>query len=389
MPKKPNSHGMQEYVPAGNGDASGEYANEEGNNRHFTSFKKPEEGNENNSNDTVFQNVNKTNSDTETKETKAFEEYVATKFKKGKHLSKENLMEFFNKGTKAAQECVSRIIDNGELVGFSSGRSTYYSPGDKSITINNEEAIADIHTEGATFYHESGHAVDWALGIDKKIVIGSQTRTKRVPMSEVEITSNGKTLKDTIIEEVQEMRKSGVWREIVNAYTEEISAIPKFNEELTRKKNEYDDIVKGVEESAYAKAAAEIVYKRGYKKIFLQAYEKYLSDAIGERGRKLKKELDEAENQYKKLASKVKNKYATLSDMYSATYEKSYGFAGVGHKASYFRGDRGAIAHEFFAEWLAGKSVQDNVSITIVQKYMPKTAKACEELYQKAIKGGK
>lgn len=42
MPKKPNAHGMQEYIPAGNGDASGEYANEEGGNRSFKAFKKPE-----------------------------------------------------------------------------------------------------------------------------------------------------------------------------------------------------------------------------------------------------------------------------------------------------------------------------------------------------------
>jgi len=42
MPKKPNSHGdMQEYVPAGNGDASGEYGDSEGSNKHFTAFKKP------------------------------------------------------------------------------------------------------------------------------------------------------------------------------------------------------------------------------------------------------------------------------------------------------------------------------------------------------------
>jgi len=42
VPKKPNSHGdMQEYVPAGNGDASGEYGNSEGSNKHFTAFKKP------------------------------------------------------------------------------------------------------------------------------------------------------------------------------------------------------------------------------------------------------------------------------------------------------------------------------------------------------------
>lgn len=39
MPKKPNSHGNdQEYVPAGNGDASGEYADEKGSNWHFENF---------------------------------------------------------------------------------------------------------------------------------------------------------------------------------------------------------------------------------------------------------------------------------------------------------------------------------------------------------------
>lgn len=42
MPKKPNSSGNdQEYVPAGNGDASGEYADDNGQNRHFAVFAKP------------------------------------------------------------------------------------------------------------------------------------------------------------------------------------------------------------------------------------------------------------------------------------------------------------------------------------------------------------
>lgn len=44
MPKKINKAGQQqEYVPSGNGDASGEYADDGGSNRHFTAFKKPEE----------------------------------------------------------------------------------------------------------------------------------------------------------------------------------------------------------------------------------------------------------------------------------------------------------------------------------------------------------
>lgn len=43
MPTKPNKAGKpQNYVPAGNGDASGEYGNETGSNKHFTNFKKSE-----------------------------------------------------------------------------------------------------------------------------------------------------------------------------------------------------------------------------------------------------------------------------------------------------------------------------------------------------------
>ena len=44
MPTKPNRAGQQQnYVPAGNGDASGEYGdNATGSNIHFTNFKKPE-----------------------------------------------------------------------------------------------------------------------------------------------------------------------------------------------------------------------------------------------------------------------------------------------------------------------------------------------------------
>lgn len=45
MPTKPNRAGNQQnYVPQGNGDASGEYAdNSSGSNKHFTNFKKPDD----------------------------------------------------------------------------------------------------------------------------------------------------------------------------------------------------------------------------------------------------------------------------------------------------------------------------------------------------------
>ena len=49
MPTKlgKGGHGDQNYVPAGNGDASGEYGdNATGSNIHFTNFKKPDEDEE-------------------------------------------------------------------------------------------------------------------------------------------------------------------------------------------------------------------------------------------------------------------------------------------------------------------------------------------------------
>lgn len=43
MAQKPNKSGqMKEYVPSGNGDASGEYADNGGSNKHFTAFGKPQ-----------------------------------------------------------------------------------------------------------------------------------------------------------------------------------------------------------------------------------------------------------------------------------------------------------------------------------------------------------
>ena len=43
MPTKPNSAGeQQDYVPKGNGDPSGEYADDAGANIHFHVFKKPD-----------------------------------------------------------------------------------------------------------------------------------------------------------------------------------------------------------------------------------------------------------------------------------------------------------------------------------------------------------
>lgn len=44
MPEKLNYAGqMQPYIPKGNGDASGEYGNSDGSNKHFSNFKRPKE----------------------------------------------------------------------------------------------------------------------------------------------------------------------------------------------------------------------------------------------------------------------------------------------------------------------------------------------------------
>lgn len=107
MPKKPNGNGgMQEYIPAGNGDASGEYGNGKGENKHFSSFKKGSSA----KSETKGNNTPKRNAKTESGE-KIVNGYVIGKGADGQYTVYNNAGHFEedkNKGYKTEAEAIKR-----------------------------------------------------------------------------------------------------------------------------------------------------------------------------------------------------------------------------------------------------------------------------------------
>lgn len=64
----------------------------------------------------------------------------------------------------------------------------------------------------------------------------------------------------------------------------------------------------------------------------------------------------------------------------------SYGFAGFGHGRSYWKKRDDLRGIEFFAEVFSAKSSSNQERYELIKKYLPKTCKAFEEIYEKLSK---
>ena len=391
MPKKPNAHGMQEYVPAGNGDASGEYADGEGSNRHFAAFKKPDGKGETNTpakvqketpnvTDGIKVEPNKTG-----QSYKGFDEYIEKGFKPGKYLSKEQLRRDFERGNEEARGAISHFIEKGDIT-YQSSQNSYFSPSSKHIYMNTNDT--GERRDGATFYHESAHAIDWALGEAKN---AEYLYVPKAMMTETRLTSNGKTLWGTISAEMQAMKKSGVWKSAIEDYNTFLKTglVEKTDEELIEEASfdrEIDSLRQEARNYAFdaSKPYATASWTK-YQSVFKEAREKYIDEHISPELREKRDRIKKRNEEISKENRQRKSAYDTLSDIYGAAYKKSYGFSGTGHTATYYRNSPEGAAHEFFAEYFSAMATGHTELIETTKKYMPETAKACEELYQYAI----
>ena len=168
MPKKPNSHGMQEYVPAGNGDPSGEYADNQGSNRHFTSFKKPgktggdtikvKDETADVKNDIDKKEILKTNKDAENSKkdiSESFYNKVSNKNEKSLETSKK-IKEETN---EEAQKLLSDYFSENEKLKIELGKSGVNWAG-RATGYSLIESSYGVHT----IRHEIGHTFDAFYG---------------------------------------------------------------------------------------------------------------------------------------------------------------------------------------------------------------------------------
>lgn len=164
MPKKTSSWGQQEYIPAGNGDSSGEYADESGSNKHFTNFKKPEET-ETTKNTQTFNTFKKTEQEskpqveTNSDDIKTVRKNAAHNLiKKCVNPSRENDITFKDVIEDSNDESVkilNQYLNENEKLQIRFGNAGRNAAGvawgDSSITTNHS-----VHT----IRHELGHTFD-------------------------------------------------------------------------------------------------------------------------------------------------------------------------------------------------------------------------------------
>lgn len=195
MPKKPNSHGNdQEYVPAGNGDASGEYADEKGSNYHFSNFSS--------SNNKIGEDVEYIKSENSgdginKSDVTLVEQNISKMFGKQaivafggvfnsaelkqienatKQLNKDfQNLKYFIEGVGDAKE-LNNLLGQKRFKEDEKYTLAYYSPSKRAIVFTNtmkhrtQEAVQQEYdsnfkasnTKAGTYCHEMGHAV-WSL----------------------------------------------------------------------------------------------------------------------------------------------------------------------------------------------------------------------------------
>ena len=239
MPTKLNSAGKQQnYVPAGNGDASGEYGdNASGSNKHFQSFKKP-----------MGVQIKG-----EVEPIKASAKYNGN----GKNHLNQQLKNKFGKKTpnlkrllndiSGADDELSGVIGdlykNNPQLELKLGKNlnskyqeatTYnYYTGEykKTYTVSVGSGLFDDdknYSKGGVFFHESGHALDHSY-ID-------ETGNKSIWSYNYKSKEFGKSLSEMVQEELNQFKDDTKFKELKQSIEQE------FQDEWAQKyESEYKD----------------------------------------------------------------------------------------------------------------------------------------------------
>lgn len=409
MPTKRNKAGNQQnYVPKGNGDASGEYGdNATGSNKHFTTFAKGGGENKVDNADKKFNGAKETPSvendvkieegvkeTTDVKGIDGNKNYVKTHSTyKGEQL--KQLHEIIDKGDK---DCIT-LLNNAygrTNYSFSTG-SGEFSPLGRHLKCDKSDMLGTTsRIKGSIWYHENGHLLNWSIQKDGepqtvKAYGFSMKIRKQVPISSWFKDENDKSLNDYCKEEIKELYKSGKIKEIMNKKEEF------FNEELNKLGfdkeyyDEYDKKIKTLSEQR-SNELNQIRYDYFDKKMTLMERAKKEAEV----GNKYSSEIDkltrdEKYNQNSSIKTKARmnaskrmfDTYSTISDCYSSL-GNSYGFAG-GHSANYYKQRPDGIGDEFFANVFSARNVNKD-EIEEIKKYMPKSYAMFEKILKEGIK---
>lgn len=394
MPTKPNRAGNQQnYVPAGNGDASGEYGdNATGSNIHISISKK-----ESSINEQTIVKPKKEDSNANHKE--RVSNYIKAHTNiKGQALKviEENIEE----GNEDCNRMLANALEKGDY-SYESGRTSYYRNSSKTIVMAKKDAESQNRVKGEVFYHESGHLIDFqnkqAFGdtINQPLSCSYVSKKYNRTMQEM-VKEEGNLLlnfRQSLLAEVKEDKEK-----IENDYIEKsgltTQQIFEHEEMVKQQRNQLNDITerygKVKDEAAselYAGKISYLEYNQKYAEI-LKKQQKETADYLAQNA-DITKKINDTNNKIFEAKTKAYNefskKYADLSDMIDAATSGRLTLSCGSHGGRYWRSNNQNQAVEFFAEIYSAKATKNEASYNMIKKYYPKSVEIFEELLRENV----
>ena len=411
MPTKPNRAGQQQnYVPQGNGDASGEYAdNSSGSNKHFTNFKKPEEtvnieevkNTEQPKQEEIANGKYLDDQKREWKDKQNHDTYISMIFAgilKHQDLStevekdefKDMLRNIFNDANTDALSVISKTMDRKpfEFIEdkFNSGTSYFY-PLMNQIHMDRKSFERGFEKQGASLFHEIGHY----LNENNKVFEERKWFRTNVKLTDAKtIFDDGKSLADTLQEELKEFSAK---KYAVAIRKEQAKYLDERLKQYGFTSKDYNKLVDEV------RAAKDSEEWQAIKQKIKNDFDNGVYDSVRDANNKLKaefenwkktgsyKEIYEKLDKWRKPYNEIINGWFNetgihaVSDVWSS--KSQFGF-GLGHDREYYSKSRNnepesLLADEFFANVFGSYTVGGEQVLETTKKYFPQS-------YEKVLK---
>ena len=405
MPTKPNRAGQQQnYVPKGNGDASGEYGdNATGSNKHFTNFKKPDETQQ--VEEVKVTEQPKVEQQTETTKYKddfgyewenrqKYDFYLSlitsgimssvSVFEEKEDFIKK-LKEVINDSNENSLNAIAYTMKNSPCEftkdRFEQGNSYYY-PMMNQIHIEQSSFDRGFEKQGTSLFHEIGHYINDRNKVHENIKWYSHT----VKMTDAQtLFDDGKSLADTLQEELQEFSASKVASKIRKDKEKYV------NEQLKQygfTMKDYENLTK---ELKYIRESEE--WQKIQQKI-KDDYDNGKYGSVSDANKDLRNrfqmwkeqgpyrhkysQLDKWRPMYIKATSEWFSNTGihAVSDVWSS--KSDFGF-GLGHSREYYKksyknpNPQSLLADEFFANVFGAYSVGGEQALETTKKYFPRS----------------
>lgn len=296
---------------------------------------------------------------------------------------KDQLKSDFKVGNDKFQKTLSAFVKRGDIsIKRTSGLDCCEMRGIVNIS---KQSGNENRVKGEVFWHENCHGIDFQSMKD----LPSEKLQKRqysgisealsgftsAAASTRYMTSNGKTMLETLKDEMTSLKREKKWDAINDDFNAEV------NSELQAKFPEFD-VSKYYELRQREVGKIDAQLDEEFKGVQWGSPEyankwKRRNELIG--ANETLKRLEQANYEKAKIKNAKFKSWGGISDMFVAG--DGYAFCG-GHSSSYFKRDKSNKALEFFAEYGSATATGDTETLSKFKKYFPQTSKAADEVIE-------